>query len=121
VKLPSEYGFGDNAHAAITDFGHKIHYLNWLRQDTYFEYLLERDLPRSKQCYRPAYLTHRPLYRYSLAISYLRGKHIFNAICLVWGSSASRNRLAVNRKFGDLEGILHWSRERSLNQRVQPY
>jgi hypothetical protein len=28
VKLPSEYGFGDNAHAAITDFGHKIHYLN---------------------------------------------------------------------------------------------
>src|SRR4051794_38858895 len=38
VKFPVTYGFGDDAYATVTDIGHKIHCLDWIRKEIHFDH-----------------------------------------------------------------------------------
>lgn len=114
VKLPIELGYGSNAYAAMTDFGHKVHCLNWLRKEIYFDYYWSDSYPTGNTTGLHKSHTDHCIY---ILLQSLLCEASTDILIVSWYEGLRKPEVdfTSNRKCGDVEGVLEWSEEHALD------
>ena len=113
VKIPEEYGIGDDAYAIETDMLHKIHCLNRIRKDVYFDYYWGHVYPDRNTTELHQWHTNHCIY---ILLQALMCDASTDIIPLVWRQVNDRpaQDFNINRKCGDFAGAKRWIDSRSI-------
>ena len=114
VKIPPRYGAGDDAYAVETDSLHKIHCLNRIRKDVYFDYYWGKIYPDKNTTELHRWHTNHCIY---ILLQSLMCDANTDLIPLVWREIQEHpaQDFNLNRKCGDFNGVKKWTQDRSIS------
>lgn len=114
VKIPEEYGYGDDAYGASADTLHLLHCLNRVRKDVYHDYYFQTIWPDGE----PSEL-HK--YHSAHCIKILRQfivcQSSMDLIPKIWREGEPRpvNEFSIGRKCGNFDGLWQYANEEGID------
>ena len=113
VKIPLEYGVGDDAYAVETDMLHKIHCLNRIRKDVYFDHYWLQVYPDRDPSELHQWHTNHCIY---ILLQSLVCDASTDVIPLVWRDVSYNvaQDFNLNRKCGNYDGVKQWTKDRRI-------
>jgi hypothetical protein len=113
AKIRPEFNVGDDAYAAKTDIIHKLHYLNMVRKNLYFNYYWGDMYPDGKPSERHELHTSHCLYILSQSLMCDANTDLIPQVWMEdypWPTPDFR----IERKCGNLDAVRGWERERRV-------
>ena len=114
VKFPSDAGFGDDAYPILVDVKHKIHCLNRIRKDLYFDHYWASAYPDGETTDLHKDHTNHCV---SILLKSLMCEASTDFITYAWydGYDHPHPDFNIERKCGDFTGVNDWTAARSLD------
>ena len=115
VKVPSEEGLGDDAYPVLVDVKHKIHCLNRIRKDLYFDYYW-------RDTYPDGHTTDLHKEHTNHCVKILLQSLVCEAntdfISYAWydGYDHPHPDFNIERKCGDFDGVHDWVKAHEMGQ-----
>ncbi|KAK0106674.1 hypothetical protein ONS96_004294 [Cadophora gregata f. sp. sojae] len=110
VKFPPSLGFGDDAYPVLVDVKHKIHCLNRIRKDVYFDYYWKDKFPDGNAT--DLHKSHTDHCIYILLQSLMCDANT-DFVPYAWYDIYDHPHpdFMVNRKCGDFDGVTKWTED----------
>jgi hypothetical protein len=121
AHFPEEFGLGPDAYAGELDILHKIHCLNFLRREIYFDYYLGDKFPDGKVS--PLHAAHTSHCLHML-LQHLVCDANMEVVTKDWvdGQIYPFPDFSINRKCGDFAAIMKWQEGRRVpNDLFRPW
>jgi hypothetical protein len=117
VKFPMEYGLGDDAYPVVVDTVHKLHCLNRIRQEIYFEYYFSDTFPdgNASDLHQSHMLHCLNMLRHSLMCD---ANTDFMTFFWYEEYELPFVDFNINRKCGDFDGVSQWANDHGVAQKT---